>query len=107
MANFYSAVSILFCVLLQAYCGFFRDAYVLISVGAITSFPNNRNDPRFIIKDSRANTSLVCAINSNTIWLLKNITGTGYTKIQERSSQMSSSMERSMLTSTSSLTFYN
>ena len=68
-------------VLFQVYCGFIQDSYITLSNGVITSFSSNRNDPRFIVKDTATNITIVCAINYNSVWIVGNITGLGYLKV--------------------------
>ena len=92
----YTTIQILSMILVKIYCGFVQDSYLTISMGAISSFSNNRYDPRFMISDSTTGTSYVLAINYNTIWMLKNISGLGYEMIVERSYQPSTYVERSM-----------
>lgn len=75
------ARKLLYLFLFQAYCGFLEDAFIFISIGSITSFSSNRHDPRFIVVDPITTASVVCAINYNTLWMLKNVTGAGYLKV--------------------------
>lgn len=93
--------------LVQIYCGFIQDSYLTIKIGVITSFSDNRNDPRFIVSDSTAGTSYALAINYNTIWMLKNITGLGYDFLIERSYQPSTNLERSILIRYLDILFYD
>lgn len=65
-------------ILTKIYCGFVLDSYISLTNGAIKSFSYNRHDPRFILIDYTRNTSIVCAINYQTLWIVKNITGSGY-----------------------------
>ncbi len=65
----------------QIYCGFVQDSYISISLGSIISFSDNRHDPRFIVTNSNTGASYVLAINYNSVWTIKNITGSGYTYV--------------------------
>lgn len=67
-------------VLIKAYCGFIQDAFISFPWGQISGFSTNRNDPRLMVGDYSTipYVSLVCAINLNTIWMLKNTSGTSF-----------------------------
>lgn len=71
-------------ILSRIYCGFVQDAFITISLGVITSFSNNRNDPRIMVKNTTAGTNYALAINYNSIWIVKNISNTTYFVLAER-----------------------